>query len=620
MHGRGAGKPGRVRHGPLALVLLLTACPPDAPEASRSALPSASGAAPVPSASTASSGAAVTAPSERSLDQRFTELSAEFLEGYLTLQPVRATEAGDHRFDDRWPDLSEAGDEKLRAFIKVTRDKLAPLELASASAQTRVDAAMLTNQLDLMTLSLDELKPLELDPLVYTGAIGDGLDPLVTRSFGTPEERARALKARLDGVPAVVAAAKSRLKRPPKVHTETAIAQARGLVSFCRESFPVLTSAVPSEKGAIEAAAKKAGDALAELLEHLEKEVLPRSDGDFRLGRARFEKKLRLVLDDDVDVEAQAGEAMALLKTTQTEMVESARELWPALFKDRPFAEPKSDEERRVLVQTVLAKLADDRSTDATIVKDATATLEAATAFVKERDLVRVPDEPCQIIEMPEYRRGVAIAYCDAAGPLEPKPETFYAISPTPQGWSPKRVESYYREYNRGMLHDLTVHEAMPGHFLQLMHNNRFPSKLRAVFSHGAFVEGWAVYAEWLMAKHGFGGARVRMQRQKMALRMAANAVLDFGVHAKGMSEKEALGLMMNEAFQEEGEAVGKWKRATLTSAQLTTYYYGFTRMMALRSVHERKAGFSERAYHDRLLSFGSPSPRHLPGLLDGAP
>jgi uncharacterized protein (DUF885 family) len=144
------------------------------------------------------------------------------------------------------------------------------------------------------------------------------------------------------------------------------------------------------------------------------------------------------------------------------------------------------------------------------------------------------------------------------------------------------------------------------------MHNNRFPSKLRAVFSSGPFVEGWAVYTEWLMSKHGFGGPKVRMQRQKMVLRMAANAILDHEVHAGAMDEKAALDLMTKEAFQEEGEAVGKWKRARLTSAQLTTYFYGFTEMMRLRAEHEGKPGFTERAYHDRLLSHGSPSMRHL--------
>jgi len=217
---------------------------------------------------------------------------------------------------------------------------------------------------------------------------------------------------------------------------------------------------------------------------------------------------------------------------------------------------------------------------------------------------------------MPEYRRGISVAYCDASGPLEKKQETFYAISPTPKAWSKKRALSFYREYNRSMLADLTVHEAMPGHFLQLMHNNAFRSPLRAVFSSGPFVEGWAVYSEWLMAKYGFGGPKTRLMRQKMVLRLAANAILDHGIHAGALDEKAALDLMMKEAFQEEGEAVGKWRRARLSSAQLTTYYYGFTEMMKLRAAAEKAPGFEERAYHDKLLSYGSPSMRALRSLM----
>src|SRR6185503_13588423 len=152
--------------------------------------------------------------------------------------------------------------------------------------------------------------------------------------------------------------------------------------------------------------------------------------------------------------------------------------------------------------------------------------------------------EPVGVIEMPEYKRGVAVAYCDSSGPLETSPQTFYAISPTPSDWPKQRVESFYREYNQAMLAELSIHEAMPGHYLQLMHNNRFPSKLRAVFASGPFVEGWAVYGEWLMAKYGYGGPKVKIQRQKMMLRAAGNAVLDHEIHAGTMDEKQALAFM----------------------------------------------------------------------------
>jgi uncharacterized protein (DUF885 family) len=413
--------------------------------------------------------------------------------------------------------------------------------------------------------------------------------------------------------------AKKRLTRPPRIYTETAIQQNQGLIGLCEHDLAEHFAKVPLQRAALEAAAKGAANALHDLQTFLEKDLLPRSDGDLRLGRARFEKKLRFELDDAVDIDAVAQGARELLRKTQDEMADTARELWPELMKGQPLPPTASADDREALVRKVLDKLADDHPDNATILKEATEWLDRATRFVREHELVTVPDEPCKVIEMPEYRRGVAIAYCDASGPLEAKQETFYAIAPTPHDWPKKRVDSFYREYNRSMLADLTIHEAMPGHFLQLMHNNRFPSKIRAVFGSGAFIEGWAVYTEWLMSKYGFGGPRVRLQRQKMVLRLSANAILDHDVHAGTMDEKAALDLMMKEAFQEEGEAVGKWKRARLSSAQLTTYYYGFTKMMKLRAQHEKAPGFVERAYHDEVIGSGSPSMRALRGLMTPA-
>ncbi|WP_437671341.1 DUF885 domain-containing protein [Sorangium sp. So ce131] len=550
-------------------------------------------------------------------EQALAALSARVLEDYLRDEPVRATEAGDHRYDAAWPDVTEEGEAARRRAIEGALTELQAVPRDRLGVQGRVDAAMIENQLRSWRFAIDELREAAWNPMVYTGLIGDGLDPLITRSFAPLEERLRSLGGRLSGVPAIVATAKKRLKSPPRIHTETAIAQNQGLIALCKADLPALFASAPAQKPELDAAARAAAAALEDFQAFLEKDLLPRSDGDFRLGRARFEQKLRFTLDDaDIDADGVVRSARELLARTHAEMLETSRELWPALFAGQPFPRAEAQDEKMAAIRKVLDALAADHPTNATIVKESERLLAEATEFVRKHDLVRLPEEPCRVIEMPEYRRGVAVAYCDASGPLEAKQETFFAIAPTPKDWPEARVASFYREYNRSMLADLTVHEAMPGHFLQLMHNNRFPSKIRAVFSSGPFVEGWAVYTEWLMARHGFGGAKVRMQRQKMVLRLSANAILDHGVHAGAMDEKEALALMTKEAFQEEGEAVGKWRRARLTSAQLTTYFYGFTEMMRLRAEHEARPGFSERAYHDRLLSHGSPSVRHLKALL----
>ena len=579
-----------------ALASLVVACstpPPRTP---------ASAPAPAPAPAPGPAGARIP-----SADQTFAKLSHEFLDGYLELSPVDATEAGEHRYDAAWPDVTPKGDARLHAFFDDQQRRLVQIPRASLGEQDAIDAQIISDQIALGTYSLDALKPRDVDPVYYTNLIGEGLDPLVNRNFGTAESRLASLRGRLDGIPAVIAAAKQRLAHPSKISTETAIKQNKGLIGLVEGELQTRFPKQPE----LDASAKRAGAALHEFQTFLEKDLLARSDGSFRLGREKFTKKLSLVLEDNLDIDAIAKGARELLEQTQREMVETAKQIWT---EDKRGPLPKLDTpaQQKAFVKRVLDEVAKDRPTNATILGDAKALLAKATAFVRDHDLVGVPDEPVAVIEMPEYRRGVAVAYCDSSGPLEATPETFFAISPTPSDWSKERAESFYREYNHSMLADLVVHEAMPGHYLQLMHNNKFSSKLRAVFSSGPFVEGWAVYSEWLMAEKGFGGPRVKLERQKMTLRLAANAILDHDIHAGDMDEKAALALMEGEAFQEEGEAVGKWTRARLTSAQLTTYFYGFTELLKLRKAAEVKPGFSERAYHGRLLSWGSPAMRFV--------
>lgn len=548
-------------------------------------------------------------------DQTFEAFAQSFLDAYLQRSPADATQAGDHRFDATWPDISVAGEASHRKWLEDTRAALARLPHGGLSEQNQIDAAILDDHLRFGLFAIDELKPHENDPVSYTNLIGEGLDPLVTRSFGTKEQRMASLLGRLDGIPALVAVARQRLAHPARIHTETAIQQNKGLIGLIETQLPAHFAEVPARAQELSAAAARAATALHDFQGFLEKDLLPRSDGSFRLGHDKFARKLAFALGDDIDIDTVAANARALLIQTQAEMVDTAKQIWSD---DKLGKLPKLEtpEQRKAFVKQVLDHVAKDHPTNQTILADAKRWLDKATAFVRDHDLVRVPDEPVAVIEMPEYRRGVAVAYCDSSGPLEATPETFFAISPTPSDWNKQRVDSFYREYNQSMLAELAIHEAMPGHYLQLMHNNQFKSKVRAVFGSGPFVEGWAVYGEWLMAENGFGGPRVKLQRQKMVLRLTANAILDHDIHAGDMDEKAALALMKGEAFQEDGEAVGKWKRARLSSAQLTTYFYGFSELLKLRRAAEAQPGFSERAYHDRLLSWGSPSMKYVRRLI----
>ena len=321
-------------------------------------------------------------------------------------------------------------------------------------------------------------------------------------------------------------------------------------------------------------------------------------------GRRLWEAKLWHTLDTELTAAEVLRHAWDNLERVSDEIRGAAAEMLGG--------RPDDD-----TVLAALSRLAEEHPDDASIVGLAELTMQETTAFVREHELVSLVDDACVIQEMPEFARGVAVAYCDAPGPLEAAAvPTFYCIAPTPADWSPERVESFYREYNNHMVRDLTVHEAMPGHFLQLAHSRRFAgsTRVRSVARSGPFIEGWAVYAEQVMVEHGFGGLPVRLQQLKMQLRMTINAIIDQLVHCEGMTEGEAMALMTRRGFQEEGEAAGKWRRALLTSTQLSTYFVGYTEVAAIAAV--RPTGVSAAEWHDRMLGHGSPSPRHLRTLL----
>jgi uncharacterized protein (DUF885 family) len=323
------------------------------------------------------------------------------------------------------------------------------------------------------------------------------------------------------------------------------------------------------------------------------------------LGRRLWEAKLWHTLD----TELTAAEVLRLARQRLDEVSEEIRAAAVALVGGRP------DDDT---VREALLRLAADHPDDRTIVGLAVETLDEATAFARDQDLVSLVDDPIEILEMPEFARGVAIAYCESPGPLEASAvPTFYCIAPTPAGWPPGRVESFYREYNTHMVCNLTVHEAMPGHYLQQAHARRYrgSTRTRAVTRSGPFVEGWAVYAEQAVADRDFGGAPFRLHQLKLQLRMVINAILDQLVHCEDLTEGEAMALMTQRGFQEEGEAAGKWRRALLTSTQLSTYFVGWTEVAAIAAA--RPAGRSAKEWHDAMLGHGSPSPRHLRALLD---
>jgi len=550
-------------------------------------------------------------------DDVFQKTAHDYIEQYLQANPEDATELGDHRFDGQLTDYSPETRAKDLATQKEFREKLNALDGSRLTGANNVDFRILKENIDYKIFQAEELKEPDWNPLVYMQSLANSLYLLVARDFAPPEKRIPNLRKRMEGIPATIAQAKANLQHPPRIHTETAIEQTEGAIGLVREGLAPLLDRAPQMKKELAPLQEKTAAALEDYKKWLQNDLLPRSDGNFRLGAEKFRKKLRFALASDLSMEEILKRAQADLQQTQTAIYETALPLYKKYF---PNADPATLADKHRVTVAVLDKLAEQHPDDGTVVGYAKEVVGEATDFVKSHDLVTIPDTPLDVIAMPEFKRGVAIAYCDSPGPLDKTGKTFFAVAPTPKDWSKERKESFFREYNNYEIRDLTVHEAMPGHYLQLAHANEFraPTLVRAIFRSGTFIEGWAVYCEQMMAEQGYGGPEVKMQQLKMRLRAIANAILDQSIHAGNMTEKEAMDLMMKETFQQEGEAVAKWKRARLTSAQLSTYFVGVTEHLDLRGRAKTKAGasFDLKKYNDQVISFGSPPVKYVPELM----
>jgi uncharacterized protein (DUF885 family) len=562
-------------------------------------------------------------------DRQFATLAQQYLDDRGRRHPEFATELGDHRFDAHLPALSADALADERRALGRWAEALAGLDTGALTAEHQVDAAMLANDIERQIFELDELHEQTWNPLLANP--GRAIYQLLARDFAPLPDRLASAAGRLAEVPATLAAARDLLGAMPRVHLETAIGQFSGTMSLVTDVLGrAIGQAGPGpeagsarrELDRVRAAALKALDEHRSWLSARLDDTPADGFADPRLGAERFARKLSLTLNAQADADAILARAHADLDRISEEIAAVAADLAGTGSRDRAAALAAGGDP---VVRQVLDRLAADAPDDRTILAFGREALAQQRAFVAEHELVTLYDDPVEVIEMPEIDRGVAVAYCDPPGPLEPAPmPTFVAVSPTPADWPPERVTSFYREYNRHMVHNLMVHEAMPGHYLQLQHSRRFTGSdtaVRAALWSGSFVEGWAVYAEELMADAGYPGEgdsrAVRMQQLKMQLRMIINAILDARVHGHGMTEAEAMALMTGRGYQEEGEAAGKWRRVLLTSAQLSTYYVGYTEVSDLAAeLRGAEPGRSARDVHDQMLAHGSPPARLLRPLL----
>ncbi|MBA4010884.1 MAG: DUF885 domain-containing protein [Phenylobacterium sp.] len=559
-------------------------------------------------------------------DAAFAKVSKDWLEGYLKLSPAFATIIGDHRYDAELDDVSAAG---RAARIRFNKDVLAALEAiphAGLSRANQVDAAILGNQVRGQIWTDEVLQDWAWDPLIYSNIAGSALDGLMAREFAPLPDRLRSAAGRMEKLPAFLAQSRKELQpaRVPKIHAETMVGQNKGLHSLVAQVTAQAGVLGGADRARLDAAAAGLTRAIDEHQAWLENELVPAAAGDFRIGAEKYDRKLAFALNSPLSRAEIKTKALAALTDIRAQMYGIAR----GVVAGRPGAPDApanpSPEQQQKVIEAALELAYDRKPARGGLVEEAERQLKQTTDFVRAKGLVTVPTEPVKIILTPEYQRGVAVAYCDPPGPLDKGQSTFYKISPIPDDWTDAQADSFLREYNVYGMQEVTIHEAMPGHYLQLAHSNRYPSVLRSVLYSGSFVEGWAVYAQDVMAEAGYlgGDPLYLLAHLKLHLRVIANAILDQGVHVDGMSREAAMELMTVQAFQQEREAAGKWVRAQVSSAQLPTYFVGWQEHWALRREAEKRWGadFNLMRYHDKVLSFGSPPARFVGQLMFDQP
>lgn len=546
---------------------------------------------------------------------KFDSFKESFIEQFWEVNPGWASSVGYHRYDSVLTIPDQASNDRNLAFAAEKLAALSEFDLTRLSDNNKTDYYLIKNQLEGMQWYLNEERSWEWNPSQYnvSGLFAD----MLVNDYDTLDTRLRNLKSRLVSVPAYYAAARENIKNPTKEHTKLAIDQNLGGVSVFEDD---LSAALEkshldeTEKSEITQLAARAVEAIrgyAEWLRALPNEN-PRS---FRLGKELYPAKFEFEIQSAHSVDEIYDKAVSRKEMLHQKMAALASELWPKYLGEAPKPADSLAMIKQVIDRISLTHVSPD-SFQTAIEKQ----IPELAAFVIKKDLLFIdPARPLVVRKEPAYMAGVAGASISAPGPYDKEGNTYYNVGSL-AGWEPDRAESYLREYNHYVLQVLNMHEAIPGHYAQLVYSNQSPSIIKSVFGNGAMIEGWAVYSELMMLENGYGNDQPELwlMYYKWNLRTVCNTILDISVHTKEMTEEEALDLLINEAFQQEAEARGKWTRVQVSSVQLCSYFTGFAEIYDLREELKAKLGddFDLRSFHEKFLSYGSAPVKYIRTLM----
>jgi hypothetical protein len=555
---------------------------------------------------------------------------AAFFDELFPLDPVRATATGDHRFDHTWPVMTEAGREARLAFVDRWEAELQAFDPDRLSAGERADREVLLEELAAMRFVDTELREERWDPMSWVYLLGSGIFPILAREFAPLPARLTSIAGRLETMPRLLEHAQAQLQghadRPvSKLHTETALKNLAGISELADDAVRAgeeaeddaeVRAILPRLKKAAETAKK----ALGEFESDLRDRVLPNAEGEGRLGRDLFDRKMRHTLKSDLSPLEILERANREYVAVRREMVRLARDNWSRYVPDRPMptAETAGTEEAAdsEIVRGVLDAIAAQHQKPEAMLDFCREELARVEAFCRGKDLIGLAEEPLQIMWTPVFLRSFGGAMLDSPGPLDRKEKAFFAVTPIPEEWTPEQKESYLREDNDRMMKLLVIHEAVPGHYLQGVYSNRCSSLARTILWSGVFAEGWAVYVTQVMMDAGYAGddPGLWLNHWKFYLRAVTNAIIDVKIHTMDMTEDEAVSLMVDGGFQEEAEARAKWNRARLSSTQLVTYFVGSMEFWDIEL--ERRRQLAQEA-GGQAAGDAVPAPKIVGGLGD---
>jgi uncharacterized protein (DUF885 family) len=548
----------------------------------------------------------------------FTGFSQQFIDALWTLSPTWALYSGKHVNDGHLEIPDDAGRSASLAFVQSQQDKLAQFDKAALTAQERIDYELVSNLLASMKWEVERFKSWQWDPSSYN--VSGGFAQLINEEFAPLDERLASVLARMEHVPAYYKAAQANIENPTLEHTQLAIMQNKGAFSVFSDELMAKAAAsglTDEDKALFKSRFDTSVAAIKQHIEwltELEKSLTPETARSFRIGETLYEEKFGFDIQSGMTAKQLYYKALDDKNTVQEEMAKITNKIWAKHMKT-----PKPVDSN-VAIKQLIDALSTKHVSREKFVDEVRAQIPELIKFVNDKNLLTLdPNKPLVVRETPEYMRGFAGASISAPGPYEQAANTYYNVTPL-DGMSDESAESYLREYNHWILQVLNIHEAIPGHYSQLVYSNQSPSLIKSLFGNGAMVEGWAVYTERMMLEQGYGDFEPEMwlMYYKWNLRVIANTILDYSIQVKGMTEKEAIDFMTQEAFQQQAEAEGKWRRATLSQVQLTSYYAGFREIYDLREALAQSQGetFDLKAFHEQFLSYGSAPVKYIKELM----